>query len=95
MRWRDFATGIVDADAMLGGLTDYFSQVDSRSSSCSGGDHYNPIDSNYDIYTRSGATPAVSSADPRLHQTTLLMWSNYSDRAKRWTSATSPPTSRR
>ena len=44
------------------------------------GDHYNPIDSNYDIYTRSGYASG-SSADPRLHQTTLLMWSNYSDRA--------------
>ena len=44
------------------------------------GDHYNPIDSNYDIYTRSGYA-SDSSADPRLHQTTLLMWSNYSDRA--------------
>ena len=42
--------------------------------------HYNPIDSNYDIYTRSGYASG-SSADPRLHQTTLLMWSNYSDRA--------------
>ena len=77
---EDFATGIRDADAMLGRLTDYFSQVDEPVILVFWGDHYNPIDSNYDIYTRSGYASG-SSADPRLHQTTLLMWSNYSDRA--------------
>ena len=77
---EDFATGIRDADAMLGRLTDYFSQGDEPVILVFWGDHYNPIDSNYDIYTRSGYASG-SSADPRLHQTTLLMWSNYSDRA--------------
>ena len=77
---EDFATGIRDADAMLGRLTDYFSQVDEPVILVFWGDHYNPIDSNYDIYTRSGYASG-SSADPRLHQTTLLIWSNYSDRA--------------
>ena len=77
---EDFATGIRDADAMLGKLTEYFSQVDEPVILVFWGDHYNPIDSNYDIYTRSGYA-SDSSADPRLHQTTLLMWSNYSDRA--------------
>ena len=43
------------------------------------GDHYNPIDSNYDVFTSSGYA-SDSSADPRLHQTTLLMWSNYTDK---------------
>ncbi len=77
---EDFATGIRDADAMLGRLTDYFSQVDEPVILVFWGDHYNPIDSGYDIYTRSGYASG-SSADPRLHQTTLLIWSNYSDRA--------------
>ena len=77
---EDFATGIRVADAMLGRLTDYFSQVEEPVILVFWGDHYNPIDSNYDIYTRSGYASG-SSADPRLHQTTLLMWSNYSDRA--------------
>ena len=76
---EDFATGIRDADAMLGRLTDYFSQVDEPVILVFWGDHYNPIDSNYDIYTRSGYA-SDSSADPRLHQTTLLMWSNYTDK---------------
>ncbi len=74
---EDFATGIRDADAMLGKLTDYFSQVDEPVILVFWGDHYNPIDSNYDVYTTTGYA-SDSSADPRLHQTTLLMWSNYS-----------------
>jgi len=75
---EDFATGIRDADAMLGRLTEYFSQVDEPVILVFWGDHYNPIDSNYDVYTATGYA-SDSSADPRLHQTTLLMWSNYSD----------------
>ena len=75
---EDFATGIRDADAMLGKLTAYFSQVDEPVLLVVWGDHYNPIDSNYDVYTTTGYA-SDSSADPRLHQTTLLMWSNYSD----------------
>jgi len=75
---EDFATGIRDADAMMGKLTAYFSQVDEPVILVFWGDHYNPIDSNYDVYTTTGYA-SDSSADPRLHQTTLLMWSNYSD----------------
>ena len=74
---EDFATGIRDADAMLGKLTEYFSQVDEPVILVFWGDHYNPIDSNYDVYTTTGYASG-SSTDPRLHQTTLLMWSNYS-----------------
>ena len=74
---EDFATGIRDADAMMGKLTEYFSQVDEPVILVFWGDHYNPIDSNYDVYTTTGYA-SDSSADPRLHQTTLLMWSNYS-----------------
>ena len=76
---EDFATGIRDADAMLGKLTAYFAQVDEPVILVFWGDHYNPIDSNYDIFTASGYASGESS-DPRLHQTTLLMWSNYTDR---------------
>ena len=73
---EDFATGVRDADAMLGKLTEYFSQVDEPVILVFWGDHYNPIDSNYDVFTRSGYA-SDSSADPKLHQTTLLMWANY------------------
>ncbi len=74
---EDFATGIRDADAMLGELTAYFAQVDEPVILVFWGDHYNPIDSNYDVYTLSGYASGESS-DPALHQTTLLIWSNYS-----------------
>ena len=61
-------------------MTYYFSQVHKPVILVFWGDNYNPIESGYDIYTRSGYA-SCSSADPRLHQTTLLIWSNYSDRA--------------
>lgn len=76
---EDFATGVRDADALLGQLVGYFSQVDEPVILVFWGDHYNPIDSGYDVYTATGYASANSS-DPRLHQTTLLMWSNYSSR---------------
>ena len=75
---EDFATGIRDADAMLGKLTAYFSQVDEPVILVFWGAHYTPIDSNYAVYPPPGYA-SDSSAAPRLHQTTLLMWSNYSD----------------
>lgn len=75
---EDFATGVRDADALLGQLVSYFSQVDEPVVLVFWGDHYNPIDSGYDVYTATGYASA-DSADPRLHQTTLLMWSNYSN----------------
>ena len=74
---EDFATGVRDADALLGRLTSYFSQVEEPVILVFWGDHYNPIDSGYDVYTATGYASA-DSADPRLRQTTLLMWSNYS-----------------
>jgi phosphoglycerol transferase MdoB-like AlkP superfamily enzyme len=75
---EDFATGVRDADALLGTLTDYFSAVDEPVILVFWGDHYNPINSGYDVYTKTGYA-SEDSADPRLHGTTLLMWSNYSD----------------
>ena len=74
---EDFATGVRDADALLGQLVGYFSQVDEPVILVFWGDHYNPIDSGYDVYTATGYAKA-DSADPRLRQTTLLIWSNYS-----------------
>lgn len=75
---EDFATGIRDADAMLGALTEYFSQVEEPVILVFWGDHYNPIDSGYDVYTLTGYA-GRSSNDPALHQTTLLIWSNYAE----------------
>jgi phosphoglycerol transferase MdoB-like AlkP superfamily enzyme len=75
---EDFATGVRDADQMLGTLTDYFSQVDEPVILVFWGDHYNPINSNYKVFTETGYA-SDDSNDPALHETTLLYWSNYSD----------------
>ncbi len=73
---RDFATGVRDADAMLGTLTDYFSSVEEPVILVFWGDHYNPIGSGYEAYTSTGYASA-DSQDPRLHGMPLLIWSNY------------------
>ena len=74
---RDFATGVRDADAMLGTLTDYFSGVDEPVILVFWGDHYNPIGSGYEVYTATGYTSGADSESPELHQMPLLIWSNY------------------
>lgn len=76
---RDFATGVKEADEMLGTLTDYFSQVDEPTILVFWGDHYNPIGSGYEVYTATGYSSASNSEAPELHQMPLLIWSNYWD----------------
>ena len=73
---RDFATGVRDADAMLGTLTDYFAAAEEPVILVFWGDHYNPIGSGYEVYTSTGYASA-DSQDPRLHGMPLLIWSNY------------------
>jgi len=73
---EDFATGVKAADDLLGMLTDYFSQVEEPVILVFWGDHYNPIGSGYDVYTKTGYAGGDAS-DPKLRQTTLLIWSNY------------------
>lgn len=77
---EDFATGVRDADTLLGTLTDYFSKVDEPVILVFWGDHYNPINSNYKVFTETGYASGDSS-DPALHETTLLFWSNYSEQS--------------
>lgn len=74
---QDFATGVREADAMLGTLTDYFSQVDEPTILVFWGDHYNPIGSGYEVYTATGYASGADSESPELHQMPLLIWSNY------------------
>ncbi len=73
---EDFATGCREADAMLGQLTEYFSQVEEPVILVFWGDHYNPVGSGYQVYTATGYASGDSN-DPQLHQTDLLIWSNY------------------
>lgn len=77
---EDFATGVRDADRLIGMLVDYFSQVDEPVILVFWGDHYNPIGSGYEVYTATGYAGG-SSADPKLHQPTLMIWSNYDNSA--------------
>ena len=74
---QDFATGVREADAMLGALTDYFSAVDEPVILVFWGDHYNPIGSGYQVYTETGYASGADSESPELHQMPLLVWSNY------------------
>lgn len=78
---QDFATGVREADEMLGTLTDYFSRVEEPTILVFWGDHYNPIGSGYEVYTASGYAKTGDSEDPALHKMPLLIWSNYHDSA--------------
>lgn len=76
---RDFATGVYEADAALGALTDYFSQVEEPTIIVFWGDHFNPFGDGYEIYEKTGFIEKGDTSSPALHQTDLLIWSNYSD----------------
>ena len=76
---RDFATGVYEADAALGALTDYFSQVEEPTIIVFWGDHFNPFGDGYEIYEKTGYIEKGDTSSPSLHQTDLLIWSNYSD----------------
>ena len=73
---EDFATGVWEADAMLGQLTDYYQKSDRPVILVFWGDHYNPIGSNLSVYTATGYA-SNDSQDPALHGMPLLIWSNY------------------
>ena len=76
---RDFATGVYEADAAMGALTDYFSQVEEPTIIVFWGDHFNPFGDGYEIYEKTGYIEKGDTSSPALHQTDLLIWSNYSD----------------
>ena len=73
---EDFATGVWEADAMLGELTAYYESIDRPVILVFWGDHYNPIGSNLSVYTATGYA-SNDSQDPALHGMPLLIWSNY------------------
>lgn len=78
---RDFATGIHQADAMLGSLIEYFSKVDEPTILVFWGDHYNTVGKGYELYEKTGYIEKGDTKSPMLHGTPLVMWSNYSDQA--------------
>lgn len=73
---EDFATGVRDTDAMWGTLTDYFDSVEEPVILVLWGDHYNAIGNGMNIYSATGYG-SEDANDPRVHQTPLLIWSNY------------------
>lgn len=73
---EDFATGVRETDAMWGMLTDCFDTVDEPVILVMWGDHYNPIGNGMNIYSATGYG-SEDANDPRVHQTPLLIWSNY------------------
>lgn len=78
---RDYATGIHQADAMLGSLIEYFSQVDEPTILVFWGDHYNMVGKGYELFEKTGYIEKGDTKSPMLHGTPLVIWSNYSDQA--------------
>lgn len=78
---RDFATGIHEADAMLGNLIDYFSHVEEPTILVFWGDHYNTIGRGYELYEKTGYIAKGDVKSPSLRGTPLVIWSNYSNQA--------------
>lgn len=77
---QDFATGIREADEMLGTLVDYFSKVDEPTIIVFWGDHYNTIGKGYELYEKTGYIAPGDTSSPNLHGTPLVIWSNYYDK---------------
>lgn len=78
---RDFATGIQQADAMMGSLIQYFSKVEEPTILVFWGDHYNTVGKGYELYEKTGYIAKGDTKSPLLHGTPLAIWSNYSDQA--------------
>ena len=77
---RDYATGIYQADAALGELVEYFRQVEEPTIIVFWGDHMNNIGSSLEIYNATGYLTGQedeAQQSAKLHQTPLLIWSNY------------------
>ena len=74
---RDFATGVREADALLGTLVDYFSRVDEPTILVFWGDHYNTVGKGYELYEKTGYIDHGDTKSPMLHGTPLVVWSNY------------------
>ncbi len=74
---QDFATGVHEADKALGELVEYFRNVDEPTIIVFWGDHYNPLGTGYEVFEKTGTIEKGDTASPALHQTDLLIWSNY------------------
>lgn len=75
---EDCATGIYEMDQALGKLTDYLKSIDRPTILVFWGDHLNPMNDGYTIFEETGMIGYGDTASPVLHETPLLIWSNYS-----------------
>ncbi len=73
---QECATGMYEADAALGRLTDYLLTVDKPTIVVFWGDHLNPMSNGYGIYEDTGFIQPGDTQSPDLYKTPLLIWSN-------------------
>lgn len=74
---RDFATGVNQADAALGELTEYLRTVQEPTILVFWGDHFNPLGKDYELFEKTGWIKKGDTASPALRGTDLLIWSNF------------------
>lgn len=74
----DFATGVYEADAALGALVNHLRQLNEPVILVFWGDHFNPVGKGYELYEKTGfIEKGAGASSPKLHETDLLIWSNY------------------
>lgn len=75
---EDCATGVREFDTALGELTDYLRTVERPTIVVFWGDHLNPMSDGYKLFEETGFIDKEDHQNPKLFQTPLLMWSNFS-----------------
>ena len=75
---EDCATGIRDMDAALGRLCDYLRDSERPTIVVFWGDHMNPMSDGYSLFETTGFIEKGDTTAPQLHETPLLVWSNFS-----------------
>lgn len=76
---EDCATAIYEMDAALGKLVAYLEQSDRPAIIVFWGDHKNGVASDYSLFEQTGFIQPGDTDSPRLQETPLLIWSNFSD----------------
>lgn len=79
---QDYATSINDMDKAIGKLVAHLEQSERPTIVVFWGDHMNPIGKGLEVYEKTGyISPGDDDRNsPILHETPLLIWSNYSDK---------------
>lgn len=75
---EDCATGIREMDAALGKLANYLKTTGRPTILVFWGDHLNPMSDGFGLFEKTGFIEKGDTTDPKLYETPLLIWSNYS-----------------